>query len=457
MSLLSIALRNLRYRKLASFLTALSMALGVALVVLVLTVSGVIEKSLERTSNVGYNLIVGAKGSPLQLVFNTVFFLSQPVENVPYSYYMEYLPGDGRQKEYARLGGELKEPQRSGLYSFLMQGGFAIPLCMGDYVGEFRCIATTPDYFGLLKHGDRNDQEYRFERGRNFQDYSEEHGYFEAVVGSQVAASMGLSLGDEIFASHGAESGETHGQGFRVVGILEPTGNPNDRGAFVNIEGFYLLEGHVAPERDEESGLEKRGTAQGPERTGMLSRVRLPIDKREVTAILLKPNGFAAIGMEKQVNKTKFAQAVSPIGQIEGLLGVFVRPLRWALLALTSLVVIVSAISILVSIYNSMNERKKDIAVMRALGASRDHITAIILLESLLIALVGGFVGWFVGHALGPLSNPWTMPATGVKIDWMSFQSSWERWIVPGLVLVGTLAGAIPAMAAYRTPVSRNL
>ena len=123
MSLLSIALRNLRYRKLASFLTALSMALGVALVVLVLTVSGVIEKSLERTSNVGYNLIVGAKGSPLQLVFNTVFFLSQPVENVPYSYYMEYLPGDGRQKEYARLGGELKEPQRSGLYSFLITLG----------------------------------------------------------------------------------------------------------------------------------------------------------------------------------------------------------------------------------------------------------------------------------------------------------------------------------------------
>ncbi|MFM7975123.1 MAG: ABC transporter permease, partial [Pirellula sp.] len=112
MNLLSIALRNLRYRKLASFLTALSMALGVALVVLVLTISGVIEKSLEKTSNVGYNLIVGAKGSPLQLVFNTVFFLSQPVENVPYSYYMEYLPADGRQKEYQRIGGELKEPER---------------------------------------------------------------------------------------------------------------------------------------------------------------------------------------------------------------------------------------------------------------------------------------------------------------------------------------------------------
>lgn len=457
MNLFSIALRNLSYRRLASFLTALSMALGVALVVLVLTISGVIEKSLERTSNVGYNLIIGAKGSPLQLVFNTVFFLSKPVENIPYSYYMEYLPEDGRQKELARIGGMLKEPERAGLYSFLMRGGFAIPLCMGDYVNEFRCIATTPAYFELLKHGDANDQDYRFAAGRNFVDFSEENGYFEAVVGAEVARQMGLKIGDEVNASHGAESGDEHAQGFRVVGILEPTGTPNDRGAFVNIEGFYLLEGHVAPDRDEESGLEKANTAQGPARESRLSRARLPIEKREVTAILLKPSGFAAIGLEKQVNKTKFAQAVSPIAQIEGLLGVFVRPLRWALLALTSLVCIVSAISILVSIYNSMNERKKDIAVMRALGASRDHITAIILLESLLIAMVGGVVGWLVGHALGPLSNPWTMPATGVRIDWFSFNSSWEPWIIPGLILVGTLAGVIPAIAAYRTPVARSL
>lgn len=457
MNLLAIAIRNLSYRRLATFLTALSMALGVALVVLVLTISGVIEKSLERSSNVGYNLIIGAKGSPLQLVFNTVFFLSKPVENIPYAYYMEYLPGDGRQKELARIGGELKEPDRKGLYSFLMKGGFAIPLCMGDYVEQFRCVATIPEYFEWLKHGDANDLEYRFAQGRNFVDFSEENGYFEAVVGAEVARELKLKLGDEVFASHGAESGEAHAQGFRVVGILEATGTPNDRGAFVNIEGFYLLEGHVAPDRDEDSGLEKANTAQGPKRESRLSRARLPIEKREVTAILLKPSGLAAIGLEKQVNKTKFAQAVSPIGQIEGLLGVFVRPLRWALLGLTSLVCVVSAISILVSIYNSMNERKKDIAIMRALGASRDHIIAIILLESLLIALVGGLVGWLVGHALGPLSNSWTMPATGVRIEWFSWNSQWEKWIVPGLVLVGTLAGVIPAVSAYRTSVAKSL
>ena len=151
MNLISIAIRNLTYRKLPSALTMLSMALGVALVVLVLTISGVIERTFERTSNVGYNLIVGAKGSDIQLTFNTVFFLSQPVENIKYDYYMEYLPGDGRQKEYERIGGILEEPERSGLYSFLMKGGFSIPLCMGDYIGQFRCVGTTPDYFNLLK------------------------------------------------------------------------------------------------------------------------------------------------------------------------------------------------------------------------------------------------------------------------------------------------------------------
>jgi putative ABC transport system permease protein len=455
MNLFSIAIRNLAYRKLPTTLTMLSMALGVALVVLVLTISGVIERTFERTSNIGYNIIVGAKGSDIQLTFNTVFFLSQPVENIKYSYYMEYLPGDQRQKELERIGGVLAEPDRAGLYSFLMKGGFAIPLCMGDYVGPFRCIGTTPDYFNLLKHG--KEQDYKFAQGRNFVDFSDENGYFEAVVGSQVAAESKLSIGSEIFASHGMAGGAAHDQGFRVVGILEPTGTPNDRGAFVNIEGFYLLEGHVAPERDARSGTETKGTATAPARESMFSKVRLPIEKREVTAILVKPQVFNAIGLQRSVNKTGFAQAVSPISVINGLLGYFVTPIKWALLAITSLVCIVSAISILVGIYNSMSERKRDIAVMRALGASRDHITAIILVESVLIAVGGGFIGWVLGHAIGPLSNPWTETATGVRVNFFSINSTQEPYIVPGLIVIGILAGIIPALSAYRTSVAESL
>jgi len=459
MNLISIAIRNLLFRKLPTALTMLSMALGVALVVLVLTISGVIEKTFERTSNVGYNLIVGARGSDVQLTFNTVFFLSQPVENIKYSYYMEFLSEDGRQAEYQRVGGKLDEPDRPGLYSKWMKGGFAIPLCMGDYVGPFRCIGTTPDYFSELKYGE--EFEYRFSQGRNFVDYSDDNGYFEAVIGSQVAAEMKLQIGSEIFASHGAAGGETHDEAFRVVGVLAPTGTPNDRGAFVNIEGFYLLAGHVAPDRDGRSGTEIKGTAAAPERESKLSKVRLPIDKREVTAILLKPNavggGVYAMNMEKQINKTGFAQAVSPIKVISSLIGIFVTPIKYALLVITSLVCVVSAISILVSIYNSMNERKRDIAVMRALGASRDHVTLIILVESVLISVVGGIIGWVVGHAIGPLGNAWTEPATGVRIDFWSVNVTQEPFIVLAMIVIGVLAGIVPAVSAYRTSVAKSL
>ncbi|MEQ1831259.1 MAG: FtsX-like permease family protein [Pirellula sp.] len=457
MNLVSIAIRNLMYRKLPTALTMLSMALGVALVVLVLTISGVIEKTFERTSNVGYNLIVGTKGSDIQLTFNSVFFLSQPIENLKYSYFMEFMPEDGRQKEYERVGGILENPDRKGFYADQIKGGFAIPLCMGDYVGSFRCIGTTPDYFNLLKHGEENDKSYKFAAGRNFVNYSNDNGYFEAVIGSQVANEMKLTLADKIFAAHGKAGGAEHEQGFKIVGILAPTGTPNDRGAFVNIEGFYLLEGHVAPERDA-SGKEKPGSAVAPQRESALSKVMLPIDKREITSILVKTDPpIKAIQLERQVNKTENAQAVSPIKVISGLMLFFLNPIKWAMLAITSLVCIVSAISILVSIYNSMSERKRDIAVMRALGASRDHVTMIILVESILIAVLGGIIGWILGHSIGPLANPWTEPATGVRIDFFSVNSSMEPLIVPGLILIGTLAGIIPAMSAYRTSVAKSL
>jgi putative ABC transport system permease protein len=433
----------------------LSMTLGVTLVVLVLSVSGLIEESLERNSNIGYNLLIGPKGSPLQLTMNSVFYLSRPVGTLPYSYMMEYMPGDGRQKAYQEIGGKLEDPDRAGKYAMFVNNGFAIPICMGDYVGRFRIIGTTTDFFNSLKHGRRSDKEYKFAKGRNFREYDEKNSYFEAVVGSTVAAELGLKVGSEIFPTHGAE-GETHSSGFIVVGVLEPTGTPTDRAAFCNIEGFYLLEGHEAPERDEETGIEKAAeegeTAFKPE-----GKKKMPIEKREVSAILLKTEGFTGVGLLQQINKSKAAQAVSPYAEIFSVREMFFSPVRLALLALTILVCVVSAISILVSIYNSMNERTRDIAVMRALGASRDHVLAVILCESLLISLGGGILGWMVGHFIGMLSSPLVEYRTGLRVGFFSINSIHEPWIIPGLVIVGVLAGLLPAIMAYRTDVSKSL
>lgn len=460
MNLLYIAWRNLRFRSLASFLTIMSMALGVALTVLVMSISGIINQSLERNSNVGYNLLIGSKGSSTQLVFNSVYYLSKPIENLKYSYYLEFLPGDERQKQYAKLGGELKDPDRPGVYAMFSRDGFAIPICLGDYVDRFRAVGTTPEFFNLLRHGELNDQQYTFAHGRNFVEESPENGFFEAVIGSQVARELKLKVGDKINASHG-EGADIHKEGFTIVGILNATGTPNDRAAFINLEGFYLLEGHAAPERDEESGLEKRTKKEAANsdeaKTERAALKRLPIEKREVTAILFRTQSLFNANLMQQINKTPHAQAVSPIGEISGLLDIYIEPVQWALLALTLLVCLVSAVSILVSIYNSMHQRTRDIAVMRALGASRDTVLVIILCESVLIAVAGGLLGWVVGHGFAALMSPLVESRTGVKISFLSVHYPNELWVIPGLVIVGILAGLIPALVAYRTDVSKSL
>ncbi len=145
MNLLTIAWRNMQQRRLATILTIFSIALGVTLVVLVLSISWIMSYSFNRNSNVGYNLIVGAKGSPLQLTLNTVFYLSRPIETLPYDDYLEFLPKADRVAEIKRIGGMIAEPERGGVYGdAYMKGGFAIPVCLGDYYGPFRVVGTKP-------------------------------------------------------------------------------------------------------------------------------------------------------------------------------------------------------------------------------------------------------------------------------------------------------------------------
>lgn len=456
MNLFHIAWRNLQQRGLASILTMFSMALGVGLVVLVLGIGWVISESFARNSNVGYNLIVGAKGGALQLTLNTVFYLSKPIEVLPYEEYLEFLPGDGRAEEIQRVGGRIAEPDRKGLYSLYMSGGFAIPVCLGDYLGPFRVVGTKPQFFEELRYGEMGDREYSFAAGRNFQDYSDEHGYFEAVLGAQTARQMKLGVGDTFKTTHGDPEGEGHGQAFTIVGVLAPTGTPNDRAAFINLEGFYLMEGHARefedaanPDEAKQDVDDARPAEQPP---------RLPLEKRDITAVLVKPgNGMFAMSMQQAIKKSLRAQAASPIEEIGNLFGNFVDPVRNALLALTITVCFVSAISILVSIYNSMNERRRDIAVMRALGARRDVVLLIVLVESLLIAIGGGALGWFAGHAIGWACSSFVEERTGVQVGFLNTLSLYELALVPGLILLATIAGIIPAFVAYRTNVSKNL
>ncbi len=538
MSLFSIAWRSILQRGVASALTALSMALGVMLVVAVLTIHGVLSRSFNNNASLGYNMIVGAKGGKEQLTLNTVFYLSAPVENISYDYYLEFLKRGDRQrllKDSLRIRGHEQLWQTAEVAAFATSSGveqlaiqtalageqqvdvrwqdldrngiygaqvdLAIPVCLGDYFGRFRVVGTTTQLFDDLVYDIENNLKYEFAQGRNFQHHSAEHGYFEAVVGAAVAREMEVKLGDKISPAHGDPEGHLHERKFTVVGILKGSGTPNDRAVFVNIEGFYLMEDHAkavddgrAAERAKDEPAEQLSEEEMKKRffdrqkkKGLIEREAdpdpLPTEQREVTALLLKMDPKQGIFLEGAINKGKQAQAVAPVAVIYGMFEFLVKPVQQTLLVLTSVICVVSGISILVSIYNSMSERRQEIAVMRALGADRYTVSRIILYEAMLLSLGGCLIGWVFGHVACFIASPAIERQTGMMIgfnwfgdpfvyplEWLAPQLANEHttlnnnlafpveWlIVPALILLSVLVGLWPAMSAYRTDVAKSL
>ena len=514
MSLWKIALRNIQQRALASTLTSFSVALGVALVVAVLVIFGVVNRSFTRAAE-GYNLIVG-RGGRLEIVLSTVYHLGSPTENLPWNYYTEFISTSKKQGKYASLV------------------DVAVPYCLGDNYQGYRVIGTTRELFSKLGYGvDRNGQviKYKFSSGRNFSASKP----FEAVVGSIVAGKTGLKVGDTFEPTHGLaeEAGGHKHDPFTVVGIMQPSGTPNDRALFVNVEGFFLLEGHAREHAGQGSGDREQGTAeQGTAEQGEEGHAHgehghahgeeehahgehghahgeedhaheehehdhgdedhghgdhdhghahdhghhhhepLPPEQREVTAILIRSNmtnPIASMSLEGAVNKGQIAQAVFPVREIaklsNGLLGNF----QFMLLVLAVLIVLVAGIGIMVSIYNSMSDRRRDIAVMRALGARRNTVMAVILLESILLSVAGGVAGVLLGHGLIALLNPYIVSQTGVSIGLLDYATfdlhllgrvvrvPFELLLVPGLLILASVVGYLPAMSAYRTDVAKSL
>jgi len=438
MTLLGIAWRNIRQRLLTSLLTALSLALGVALVVATLVTGGIVKQAFESGSGLGYNMIVGAKGSPLQLVLNSVYLISKPIENISWDFYQQFLPAAERPDGV------------DGTFSASTKT--AVPICMGDYFRGFRVIGTNTAYFDRLTIGE--GRPFAFSAGRNFRDDE----FFGGVLGATVAATLGLKPGDPFAPTHGADNGKVHDP-FMVTGILARTDTPVDRGVFVNMEGFYLQEGHAKPvegETQTTAELEHDHTPTGP--------TRLPFAQREVTALLLDtaslpglPAELTAMGLRTAINEGREGQAALPIGEIRQLLDLFVRPLELLLLLVTTLVVIVSAIGILVSMVGSSLERSRDVAIMRALGARRSHVLVIVLIEAVLLAVGGGLAGWMLGHLLVGAIAPLITTNAGVSASVLSAAPGAELLLVPLLVVLAILAALLPALAAYRTDVSKWL
>ena len=445
MSLWGIAWRSIRQRLFTSGLTALSLALGVALVVATLVIGGVVRDAFASGQGLGYNLIVGAKGSPLQLVLNSVYLVSKPIENISWRFYQEFLPADARPDGVAgRYAGSVAK---------------AVPICMGDYFRSFRVVGTNAACFDTLTVGD--GRPFAFAAGRNFRDDE----FFGGVLGGAVAAKLGLAVGDRFAPTHGADDGLVHDP-FTVTGILARTDTPVDRGVYVNMEGFYLQEGHAKPvpegDRGDEAGAEAGKDPQLSPADGRPAP--LPFDQREVTAILVQtaspggmPPELLAMGLKTAINEDRDGQAAEPVREIRTLLDLFVRPLELLLLLVTTLVVIVSAIGILVSMVGSALERSRDVAVMRALGARRSHVLTAVLLEAIILAVGGGVVGWLLGHGIVAAIGPLITTNAGVSAGFFSAAPLGEALLVPFLVGLAILSALLPALAAYRTDVAKWL
>ena len=594
MNVFKIAWRSIQYRGTGSVLTILSMALGVMMVVAVLSIYGLVQNSFRGSNSFGYNIIVGARGGGTQLTMNSVFYLSRPVENIPYEYYLAFCDKKTRNHELKNsiayqsressvdaaalapeislAGGsfadlltqavvedafDLQQDQamgfnRSGIYRRWTH--VAVPLSLGDYYVDpedpslaFRCVGTTPKFFTDIVLDVETEATLTFSEGRAFVECDPKNGFFEAVIGRTVARRTGLKLGDRIQATHGDptdESAHIHEQEYTIVGILDGSGTPNDRAVFLNLEGFFLMEDHAKPIADDnvlktntagdeqETSADAQADLGDPEATfsdpfgddetfeqamesvkhlvppensednseditepegsksvntttefeaemdSMNNRIPLPIEQREVSSILVRTSkndeaGTLGLYLPGKINEgdlettlnwspfrparsQKASQAVNPVAEVTRLFDLFVNPIRILLLFLTSMICVVSALSIIVGIYNSMNQRQGEIAVMRALGASRSKVMMIILCEAILLAVVGGLIGWIGGHALNAVLGPLIESKTGVEIGFFDFVPA-EFLVIPVLIVLAVIVGIYPARAAYKTDVAKSL
>ena len=479
MNLFQLVLKQMRQRALSTWLTLVSVLLGVALAIAILIMMRE-GKAMFGQSEYGYDVLIGpAKGSPLQLVLNTVYHIDQSPGLIPYSLY-ERLLTDPQYRADAKL---------------------VVPYAVGDSYENHRIVGTLPKLFGRDDEGRELPEGQRFEyrpgRGYELAEGVVFHpGKFEAVIGADIPARTGLTIGSMFRSTHGLpRAGQTpdiHDQQWKVVGILKPTHTANDRVLFIPLLSFYAISEHEEALADQAkikqgadpaqvgSGKHDEGTgATGPAATqagqgahqheeehftlnadGTI-HLKLPKDEWQVSAILVRSWGFpdsavSAMSLMYTLNTRNEAAAVNPATVMRDFFGVFLEPSAKVLLLISLLVTIVAGVGILVSIYNSVSARMKEIAILRALGATRNRVLTLICTEAGLIGLVGGIGGLVVGHLLGGIGSIYMNARFGEGINWLGVGGTEALYLV-AVVGLAVLAGLVPAMKAYGTPVATNL
>ncbi|MGB0581227.1 MAG: ABC transporter permease [Limisphaerales bacterium] len=396
MNLPLIVIKSLRQHLLSTVVTALSIALAGGLLMSVWVVKTQSQRTFTQ-QNAGFDAVLGARGSKLQLVLNAVFHMESSTGNLKHQDYLDI----------KKMG-----PVKA-----------AIPIAIGDNYHGSRIVGTHTNLFSDIEY--QPGKKYEFAAGRSF-----DHGYAEAVVGSFVAQQHNLNVGDEFHPYHGLIFNEKdqHGETYVVTGVLKPSNTPSDRVIWIPIEGVQNMKGHDPKSASDVSAV--------------LVQLHSPITGKMLDVMY-----------NKQGDRLTFAWPIAQyVAELFGKIAWFDKVL--ALVAW--LVALVATASVLASIYNSMNERRRDIAIMRALGARGSTIFSTIVLESAAIAALGA-IGSFAVYAVIMSGAASIIRAqTGVVLNPAEFDTVMV-WVPGALIGASALAGVVPAIKAYRTNVADNL
>ena len=412
-----LAWKNIWFKPLNTILSVVLLTSSVAII----TTLVLVEKQFEEkfSSNIdGVDLVMGAQGSPLQLILSAVYQVDSPTGNISYDSAKVWMQHPFIQK--------------------------AIPLAFGDNYRGYKILGTTPDY--LDKYGATISEGKLFEKN------------FEVVIGSDIAQKLSLKIGDEFFGSHGdAAEGEVHDHyGYKVVGIAKPTGKVVDNLILCTIPSVWQMHGSHGEEENPAHGEEGHVHVEGEEHHEAAD-MTLDEPGMEITAVLLKfRNKMGIVTWPRIIAQNTKMQVASPaieVNRLFSLFGIGISALQY----LAYGIMLISGISIFIALYNTLKERENEFALMRVNGAKRLQLLKVVMIESLLLCVVGFIFGTILGRVgLSMLSNS---AEEDFKMSFNPYEFIWEKEGTLFLltIFVGFIAALIPALKAYNLNISKTL
>jgi putative ABC transport system permease protein len=393
MKLIALSWRYLWSRPLAASLNLLLLTLGLASIAFVLLISHQITRAFERDL-AGIDLVVGAKGSPMQLILSGVFHIDAPTGNIPLA--------------------AVKDLEAN------LQVRKLIPLSLGDNFRGYRIVGTSPDYLGHYS--------------ATLADGAVWLEPMQAVVGAQVTAQTGLRVGDNFAGSHGLGSGgESHGTTkYKVTGVLATSGSVLDRLILTSTESVWKVhESDTALDAEDQKILE---------------------EERELTMALIQyASPLAAVTFPRFVNTSTEMQAAAPAVEITRLLSMFGVGTDM-LKVLAGVLLLTAGLSVFIALWSAVRERRADLALLRMLGAPPRKIAGLLLCEALWLASIACAFGLLLGQGLVGFTA-WALQMNqSIAVGWLAWPA--ELVVVPVLALgVAVSASLLPAWEAYRVSV----